>query len=170
MTARHVLVAYGSKNGSTAEIAQWIGAALRERHLEADVLPAAEVDDLAPYDAVLLGSGLYAGRWHRQATRLARRRCHELARRPVWLFSSGPLDTSADEHDIPPTPQVTRIAARLDAYEHVTFGGSLADDARGFIARQLLAHGKGGDFRNRERIRRWAHAIADELTGAPQII
>ncbi|WP_031510789.1 flavodoxin domain-containing protein [Streptomyces megasporus] len=167
MTPRHVLVAYGSKNGSTAEIAQWIGEALRERNLETDVLPADEVDDLAPYDAVVLGSGLYAGHWRREATRLARRRRRQLRRLPVWLFSSGPLDLSADEHDIPPAPRVARIAAHLDAREHITFGGSLTDHAQGFIARQLLQQGKGGDFRNRERIRRWAHTVADELVTAP---
>jgi menaquinone-dependent protoporphyrinogen oxidase len=61
---------------------------------------------------------------------------------------------------------VARIVARLDARDHVTFGGRLSERARGFIARQILQQGKGGDFRDREQIRAWAHDIAAELTAA----
>ncbi|NBM19813.1 flavodoxin domain-containing protein [Streptomyces sp. GC420] len=164
--APRVLVAYGTKNGSTAEIAEWIARALRERQVDAEARPAAEVGDVAPYDAVLLGGGLYAGRWPREAVRFARRHRKQLSVCPVWLFSSGPLDPSADERDIPPAPAVARIATRLDARGHATFGGRLAEGAGGFIARQLLKQGKGGDFRDRARIEEWAHGIATELTGS----
>ncbi|WP_151478301.1 flavodoxin domain-containing protein [Streptomyces albicerus] len=164
--APRVLVAYGTKNGSTAEIAEWMAQAMLERHVEADVRPAAQVDDLAPYDAVILGGGLYAGRWQRDASRFARRHRDALGRRPVWLFSSGPLDASAAERDIPPAPGVARIVTRLDARGHATFGGRLVEGAKGFIARQILNQGKGGDFRDREQIQGWAHGIAAELTGS----
>jgi menaquinone-dependent protoporphyrinogen oxidase len=163
MTTPHVLVAYGSKNGSTAEIADWIGEALRERHVTVDVLPAHQVRDVAPYDAVVIGAGLYAGHWRRDASRLARREREMLARRPVWLFSSGPLDASAGERDIPPTSGVARIADRLDARGHATFGGRLVEGAQGFIAKQILKQGKGGDFRDRQQITDWAHSVAADL-------
>lgn len=163
MTTRRVLVAYGTKNGSTADIAQWIGEALREGRVDAEVLPAAGVADLGGYDAVVLGAGVYAGRWQRDAVRFGRRHAKALARRPVWLFSSGPLDASAAERAIEPAPQVARIATRLDARGHATFGGRLAEGARGLIARQLLKSGKGGDFRDRAQIRTWAGDIAREL-------
>lgn len=96
------LVAYGSKNGSTAEIARWIASVLRDNGIDADARSAHEIQDVGPYDAVVLGGALYAGRWHRDARRFARRHHRELAARPVWLFSSGPLDPSASERDIPP--------------------------------------------------------------------
>ncbi|MEV4788928.1 flavodoxin domain-containing protein [Streptomyces tuirus] len=73
-----VLVAYGSTNGSTAEIAERVGEILAKEGLAVDVLPAADATDLAPYGAVLLGSGLYAGHWQRDARRFARR--HRKAR------------------------------------------------------------------------------------------
>jgi len=44
------LVAYGSKRGGTAELAEMLAAALRSRFLEADVVPAAFVDSLDGYD------------------------------------------------------------------------------------------------------------------------
>jgi menaquinone-dependent protoporphyrinogen oxidase len=57
-----VLVAYGSKRGGTAEIAEWIGDELRDAGLMVD--PARTVRKLI-YDVVVLGGALYMGRWHR---------------------------------------------------------------------------------------------------------
>ncbi|MEU3459339.1 flavodoxin domain-containing protein [Streptomyces sp. NPDC006733] len=165
--APHTLVAYSSKNGSTAEIARWICEVLREEHLDAEVAPVSDVPSLAPYDAVVLGAGLYAGRWPAEATRFARRHRQALSEQDVWLFSSGPLDSSAAERSIAAVPGVARIATRVNARGHITFGGRLAEGARGLIARQLLKNGKGGDFRDRERVRAWAHEIAAALAGVP---
>lgn len=163
MTGPRVLVVYASKNGSTAQIAGWIGDDLTGRGIETDVRPADEAGDLVGYDAVVLGSGVYAGRWQRAATRFTRRHRRVLLELPVWLFSSGPLDATAAEGALPPVPSAVRIADRIDAADHVTFGGRLVDGAGGFIARQILAKGKGGDFRDREQIRAWALGVADDI-------
>lgn len=52
---------------------------------------------------------------------------------------------------------------RLDAREHVTFGGCLVDGAKGFVARKIVSSGKGGDFRDFERIETWATRMGAEL-------
>ncbi|WP_030421190.1 flavodoxin domain-containing protein [Streptomyces sp. SCSIO 75703] len=161
-----VLVAYGTTNGSTARIAETVAEVLRDRGLDAEAAPAATVADVTPYRAVVVGGALYTGRWHRDARRFVRRHRRELARRPVWLFSSGPLDSSAGRRDIPPVPGVRRVAARLDAVEHVTFGGCLQEGARGRMARMILEDGRGGDFRDFEAIAGWAAGIADRLVAA----
>lgn len=168
MTAPRVLVAYGSRNGSTAELARWIGEALTEAGLRADVRPAGDVASVADYDAVVLGSGLYAGRWLREPVRFARRHRRALLDRPVWLFSSGPLDSSASagDDDRLPVRAAVKVADRLDAQEHVTFGGRLVAGARGFLARQLLAKGRGGDFRDRARVHVWATRVATEIAAS----
>jgi menaquinone-dependent protoporphyrinogen oxidase len=57
-----VLVAYASKYGATAGIAEAIAATLRQEGLEADARPAQEVRDLGGYRAVVLGSPVYMGR------------------------------------------------------------------------------------------------------------
>ncbi|PRH80787.1 flavodoxin [Streptomyces solincola] len=165
MTHR-VLVAYGTKNGSTAEIAEMIAGTLRRRGLEADVRPPGEVAELAGYDAVVVGGALYMGRWHRDARRFCRRHRHELRERPVWLFSSGPLDPSAGERDIPPVSGAHRAELSLGARSHITFGGSLRAGARGRMAKAILDEGRGGDFRDRERISAWAESVADDLAVA----
>jgi menaquinone-dependent protoporphyrinogen oxidase len=164
----NILVAYGSKNGSTAEIADMIVAALQAAGLPAQARAAADVRSVAEFDAVVLGGALYSGHWHRDARTFVRRHSAALRGRPVWLFSSGPLDDSADTGELPPVAQVAKAFESLGAIEHVTFGGRLTGDAGGFIARAMVRNGKGGDFRNPERIADWAQAIAARLrTGTP---
>ncbi|MFK0175113.1 flavodoxin domain-containing protein [Streptomyces xanthochromogenes] len=163
--AELMLVVYGTRNGSTQEIAESIGNSLRTEGLAVDVRPAADVRDVCPYSAVVVGGGLYANRWHRDARRFVRRHRRPLGDRSLWLFSSGPLDPSAGERDIPPVPGVRRIADRLGARGHATFGGRLDDTATGRLARMIVKSGKGGDFRDFGKVTAWASGIADALAG-----
>ncbi|MET9111537.1 flavodoxin domain-containing protein [Streptomyces zhihengii] len=163
MTAKRVLVAYGSRHGATAGIADEIGRTLREDGFDAVVLPADTVTDVSGYQGVVLGGALYAGRWNGKARRCARRNAELLREKPLWLFSSGPVDDSAEQHDIPPVHGVARRMKNLGAREHVTFGGAVTGDTAGSIARSMVRHGKGGDFRNPARIQAWAHHIGTEL-------
>ncbi|WCH97287.1 flavodoxin domain-containing protein [Streptomyces moderatus] len=158
-----VLVAYGTTNGSTARIAEAVADVLRKDGLAVDTLPARSVPSVAPYDAVVIGGGLYAGRWHKDARRFVRRHGRALTERPLWLFSSGPLDATASERDIPPVPGVKKAMARLDARGHVTFGGCLEEGAKGWVAGMILRSGKGGDFRDFTAIEAWAERVAAEL-------
>ncbi|GII61039.1 flavodoxin [Sphaerisporangium krabiense] len=160
-----VLVTYGSTRGSTAEIARWVGEALRRDGHRADVVPALEAGgktDVAGYDAVVIGGALYAGIWHKDARRFARRNARALRERPVWLFSSGPLDRSAEEKDIPPVRGVARRMARLGARGHATFGGRLAADAQGVMAASL-ARKMAGDHRDRGHVAAWAASVSAAL-------
>ncbi|MEU3244333.1 flavodoxin domain-containing protein [Streptomyces sp. NPDC006875] len=162
------LVAYGTTNGSTARIAETIAEVLRQEGVSVEAVSARSVTDLESYDAVVVGGGLYAGRWHKDARRFVRRHGRALADRPLWFFSSGPLDATASERDIPPVPGVQRAMARLDAREHITFGGCLEEGATGFIARKIVSSGKGGDFRDCGQIEGWAARIGTECAAAPQ--
>jgi menaquinone-dependent protoporphyrinogen oxidase len=157
----HILVTYGSKMGGTAGIAELVGQALTDAGFQADVRPVSEVDPIEAYDAVLVGGALYSGHWHRQARRFVKRHARALRERPVWLFSSGPLNGSAAEA-IPPVPQVQELLERIGARGHVTFGGRLPADAKGFPA-SAMARTHAGDWRDPERIRGWAAAVAMEL-------
>jgi hypothetical protein len=109
-----------------------------------------------------LSAALYAGRWHHAARRFVARRQRGLRRVPVWFFSSGPLGDSSDREDIPPTLQVQVLTEGVGALGHVTFGGRLAGDARGFPA-SAMARTRAGDWRNDARIRAWAADLARTL-------
>ena len=85
-----VLVAYASKYGATKEIAEKIGQVLKDAGFTVDTLPADRVEDLAPFQAVVLGSAVYIGGWRKQAARFLKVNEKALAGKMVWLFSSGP--------------------------------------------------------------------------------
>jgi menaquinone-dependent protoporphyrinogen oxidase len=160
-----VLVTYGTKYGSTADIAKAVAGVLTKEGIAAEAAPAGGVKDVTAYDAVVVGGGLYAGRWHKDVRRFVRRNRRALAERPVWFFSSGPLDDSASEKDIPPVPAVRREMANIDARGHITFGGRLEADTKGTVAHMLIRNGMTGDFRNFTEIEAWAEQVAGEIEG-----
>jgi menaquinone-dependent protoporphyrinogen oxidase len=124
--------------------------------------PADEVADLEGIEAAIVGGALYANRWPANVRRFVRRNVRGLRKVPVWFFSSGPLDDSADRTALPASNEVAALAERVGAKAHVTFGGRLEKDAKGFPA-AAMAKEHAGDWRNPERIRRWADGIGELL-------
>jgi menaquinone-dependent protoporphyrinogen oxidase len=155
-------VAYATKHGSAAEICATIADVLRGAGLDAEVRPAGEVRSLGGYDAVVLGSGLYSATWLRDANRFLRVHRAAMEGLPVWLFSAGPLDRSADFDDIPMTPHVAEAVGGLPIRGHRTFGGRLVPDAPE-VASGIIATHRTGDFRDFDAIRAWAKGIAAAL-------
>ena len=70
---------------------------------------ADRVADIEPYAAVVLGSAVYANRWRASATRFLRRHREALGQRPLWIFTSGPLDPDDDRDHTP-----ARVRRRLN--------------------------------------------------------
>lgn len=159
-----VLVAYGSKHGGTEGIAKVIGDTLATEGDEVDVQPARTVKSVDPFDVVVVGGALYANRWHKDARRLVRKHTANLRCRQVWFFSSGPLDDSAATEEIPPTSQVAKLIDQVGARNHMTFGGYLAEDVKGFPA-SAMAKDHAGDWRDRERIAEWARRLHTSVAG-----
>jgi len=86
----------------TEELAEMVAGLLRMEGLSVDLRPPRHVKGLQGYDAVIVGGALDAFRWHRAARRFVQRHSGELRTRPMYFFSSGPLDDSAGKRDIPP--------------------------------------------------------------------
>jgi menaquinone-dependent protoporphyrinogen oxidase len=164
-----VLVAVASRHGATREIAEAIGRGLSARGVGAEVRSVDEVDGVAAYEAVVLGSAVYAGRWLKAARQFAEANAEDLAARPTWLFSSGPIGD-------PPRPseeeavQVGQIVAATAAREHRVFAGKLDKRGLSFAERAVVVAFRAaeGDFRDWEAIAAWADAIADVLESLPQ--
>ncbi|MGW6404094.1 flavodoxin domain-containing protein [Streptomyces sp. NPDC055134] len=78
-----VLVACGTTNGPTAQIAESIAEVLRKNGMRADAVSARSMTSVEPYDAVVVGGGLYAGRRHKDARPAPSHAvtCRHLARR-----------------------------------------------------------------------------------------
>lgn len=166
-----VLVTAASKHGATAEVAGEIGKTLREALRESgdvvvDVLPPEEVGPVEDYDAVVLGSAVYAGHWLEPAREFARRHADALSARPTWLFSVGPVGD-------PPKPEedpvdVAEILEATRAREHRVFAGKLDRHALGFAEKAIVLALRApvGDFRDWEGIHAWTHAVATELASS----
>ncbi|WP_425955499.1 flavodoxin domain-containing protein [Xylanimonas sp. McL0601] len=165
-TPTTVLVVFGSTRGGTAGIAETIATTLRAEGMEADLRNAGKTTSAEGYDAVVLGGAIYMGRWHHDARAFAHRHAAVLRHRPLWLFSSGPLDDTADSHDLPTVRQCGQIAASLHAVEHRTFGGRLTEHPQGAVAK-AMARTHSGDYRNTDLIAAWAHEIAATLRRSP---
>src|SRR5579864_7948440 len=59
-----ILVAYGTKHGSTREVAEAVAASLARCGLEVETRQAGQVDDLSGYSGVVRRGAIYMGRWH----------------------------------------------------------------------------------------------------------
>ncbi|WP_019875259.1 flavodoxin domain-containing protein [Sporichthya polymorpha] len=159
-----VLVAYGSKCGSTKEIAEAIAMELRLHRLDVDVRPADVVMSVHPYEFVILGSAIYAGRWRRPAMRLLRRERKALMARRVWLFQSGLSVTGPGPWKDPTPPDVATLAAEIGVSRPVTFAGALLPEtARGLLPRLMARTKSAGEHRDWDRIRAWAREISAEI-------
>lgn len=160
MPAR-VLVAYATKLGSTGEIAETIAHVLRDGGHRSTAQPARDVTGLDDWDAVVLGSAVYAAHWQRDARRFTERFREDLKVRPLWLFSGGPLDRRLARADQPITPYGAEITAGLGARAHRTFGGRLTREAA--VDPQVLQTHHLGDFRDWQSIVEYAYRIGREL-------
>lgn len=159
-----VLVTYATKHGSTRGIAEAIAATISGHGIAAEVLPVEDVGEIGSYDAVVLGSAIYMGRWLKEATEFTRRHRASLAERPLWLFSSGPLGTEVVDTEEQPK-ELSELLEMLEPRDHRLFYGALTRDALGFGERMVVkaVRAPEGDFRDWDEIQAWAAAIAAEL-------
>jgi len=168
---KQVLVAYATKYGATAEIAEKIGQVLRQAGLPTDVLPADRVGDLSAYKAVVVGSAVYIGRWRKEAVKFVEANETVLAEQLVWLFSSGPTGEGDPVELVQGwrfPKKLQPVIDRIGPRDIAVFHGAVDVGKLNFIQKWALKNVKApvGDFRDWEAITSWATAIAAELKGA----
>ena len=162
-----MLIAVSSKHGSTRAIAGSIADTLRAAGIEVEVVEPRQVEAVAGYDAVIVGSAVYLGRWMEPARALVHRSADALRARPVWLFSSGPL--GRDIADPADAADGMKLLELVEAREQRVFAGSLEKGDLGFVERRIAAMVKSpyGDHREWPAIHAWATSIAGELASVP---
>lgn len=166
--AKKVLVAYASKYGSTAGIAEKIGEIMAEQGIDVDVSEVNKVAGLRKYDAIVLGSAVYIGKWRKDAVRFVNVFEKELNEKKVWIFSTGPTGKGDPSVLLEGwnMPKNLEPLVKLIAPEDITiFHGSLDIDKLNGVHRFMIKKVKApiGDFRVWEDIRAWAEKIAHEL-------
>lgn len=160
-----VLVAVASRHGATREIGEQLGAQIssglytRGVDAEVHVRDPGSVESLAAYDALVLGSAVYMGRWLKAARDFVDREEEHLRAIPVWLFSSGPV-VPADA----PAPK-SKWSTVDWANDHHTFGGKLDRECLSRMERFIASavHATDGDNRSPAEIAEWADEISNSL-------
>ena len=163
-----VLVAYATKRGATAEIAEKIGDVIRNSDIQVDVLPAEQVRDIASYTAVVLGSAAYIGQWQKDAVSLLRDNEKTLSEMPVWLFSSGPTGEGDPVELLKGwlyPNGLKSVIERIRPRGITVFHGVVTTDRLNFLEKWMLKNVKSpiGDFRDWDAIATWANSITEEL-------
>jgi menaquinone-dependent protoporphyrinogen oxidase len=153
-----LLIAYASKHGSTCEVALALAEPLRAHGFAVDVQPAADITDVRPYAAVVLGGALYTGRWHKDARHFLARHAGALAERPLAVYALGPGSLAPDD--------VARSRTQLDRALHAVpaltpvaaavFGGVVKPDELHFPFNRMPA----ADARDWDAIRAWGEQLA----------
>lgn len=165
-----VLVAYASKRGSTAEIAETVAATLRREGLGVCLARAEDVQSLERYDAVVLASAVYMKRWRGDARHFLKKHRKALRQTPFWVFSSGPVgDPANDNPQWTEPPTIIEKVEELGGRDHVVFGGCLPAQPQGFMERAMV-EGTPKEYRDRRdwgEIREWAKQIASSLVAIP---
>ncbi len=165
-----ILVAYSSKRGSTAEIAETVAATLRREGLGVCLEPVEAVDCLDRFDAVVLGSAVYMKRWRGDAKHFLKKHRKALRQMPFWVFSSGPVgDPASDNPEWMEPPKLAAKVEEMGGRAHVMFGGCVPAEPQGFMER-AMADGVPREYRDRrdwDEIRGWAQQIAAQLVAVP---
>ena len=174
--ADKILVCYGTRYGSTAEVATEIGKTIQELGVTADVvdLKKGKVQP-SGYDLVVIGSGIQAGKWTKEALGFIARHKDALAETKVALFVVCASAGTPDGCVIAQTEYLDKIAASFPFLNVATtglFGGVFDFKKYSAPVRMIVKNivkkqtpdGKVPekiDMRDWDKVRAWAKSIAE---------
>ena len=171
--SKRLLVAYSGEFGTTHEIAEVIGQTLRDASTEVDLRQIIDVHDLAPYQAVVVGSAIYNGAWLPEAVEFVRYFEARLSRMPVAYFAVSMTmrtDTPANRRTV--LAYLAPVRAAAPAVQPVgigLFAGRLQYRNLPLLTRLffwLQSRLPSGDFRNWSTIQNWVREIRPALVSS----
>jgi len=163
-----VLVAYASRAGSTAGVAEAIGKTLAESGMQVDVLAMQDVKDLAAYQAVVAGSAIQNKQWLPEAMQFIQTNQAVLSQKPfaVFLVCMTLAIKNADQYRGFVADFLKPVRALLKPVSEGLFAGVLdirkvpsASDRFKFRLSVLFGVWSEGDHRDWSIIRAWAESI-----------
>jgi menaquinone-dependent protoporphyrinogen oxidase len=167
-----ILVAYGTWAGSTGEVAEAIGKTLREEGGTVDVEAAEDVADVSPYGAVIVGTGIRAGRLHPDVLKFLKAHQRTLSGVPVAYFVvclSMMEDTEEQRAEVLGSLEAARQAApQVEPVDVGLFGGVMDYDRLALPIRLMMKTMKSpeGDYRDWEAVRAWVNQVRPALLEA----
>ena len=173
-----ILVCYGSRRGSTAEISERISKILKDHGAEVNLvnLKKDKVKDVRNYDFVVIGSGIQMGKWTKEALNFIKKHREVLAQKKVAIFVSCLSAAQPDKCNTARREYLENIDAKFPEINPISRGlfGGLIDTMRGnFVTRTIMQSlvkslAEPGedppervDLRDWEQIRIWAEELLE---------
>jgi menaquinone-dependent protoporphyrinogen oxidase len=157
-----VLLAYATRAGSTAEVAERIAQRLCMKGFSAEAMPVDDVADLSGYDVALLGSGTYYGGWLGAMTGFVQAHAEPLRRLPVAFFTLHMQNLGATPEAQAERLKYTAVArAAVTPVDEAFFAGRV-DPSRLNLLERLAVRLVGspiGDLRDWNEIDAWADGL-----------
>jgi len=171
------LVAYGTRYGSTAEIAERMGEIFAAMGLTIeirDIKREGPPKDLDGYELVVVGSGILAGRWTKEPLQFLEKNKETLADKKVALFVVSAYAADPEKHDRVYEDYLVSVVEDLKPISPVSlgfFGGVIDFSKYNFAVRILMKRmvsSNAGDrevseymdLRDWEKIESWTNSLA----------
>jgi menaquinone-dependent protoporphyrinogen oxidase len=164
-----ILVAYASAAGATQSVAEAIGHELASAGATVEVRPARTIKDVTTYDTVVVGSGIHAGAWYRDALGFVSRNRRALSEKRVAYFvTCATLQFDTERHREVAAGYVEKVVQRFPQVRPVSrglFGGAIRYATINPIIRTVFKATKvgEGDWRDWDAIRTWAANLRAQL-------
>lgn len=160
---KKVLVTYSSKAGSTSEVAKAIGEVLSKSGADVTVEQIKNVKDLAPYQAVVVGSLIRMGSWVPEAKNFVEKNKATLEKVPTAYFTTSlTLKDDTEENRAKVAGYVAPVTQIVKPVENGLFGGKMDTSRLSFLDRMIIENmikETNGDYRNWDKINAWAEKL-----------
>ncbi len=169
-TTRKVLVAYGTRAGSTAGVAERVADVLNRNGFAAQAIEAKKVGDTTPYDAVVLGSSVRAGKLKPEMLKFLDKNKADLNSKPFAAFVVCLAMTGTDEKSRATAGgYLEPVRLRVKPLSEGLFAGALDPGKLGFVERTIMKMIKAtpGDHRKWDEIEAWAAGLAPLFSASP---
>jgi menaquinone-dependent protoporphyrinogen oxidase len=167
---RKVLIAYGTRAGSTAGVAERVAEVLNRNGFAAQAEEVKKVKDTAQYDAVVLGSSVRAGKLKPEVLKFLDKNKAALAAKPFAAFVVCLAMKDWDEKGrTTAATYLEPVRAQVKPVSEGLFAGAYDPSKLGFAERTIMKMIKAppGDFRKWDEIEAWAATLAPLFTARP---
>ena len=172
VNGKKVLIAYDSKHGSTALVVRQIAGVLCDCNYQVDISRGRAVEDLSPYDAVVVGSPIYWAKFLPGTQKFLKQNEQTLAGMPVALFI---LSTNADEETglVKEETKTFFVDKELEKVPSIEFRGDIGLFGGAFTLRKLfpvealsmkLSGYDDMNYRNEAVVSAWAQNLCELLS------
>jgi menaquinone-dependent protoporphyrinogen oxidase len=162
---KRVLISYASRCGSTGGVAEAMGQVLCGMGASADIRLVANVNDLSPYHAVIVGSAIRRGKWLPEAVGFVKDNQDILGRLPIAYFvvCLTMKDNTAENRSkvMAYLDPVRKEAPKIQPVAVGLFPGAVNFGKLSFVDTMMLK-AKGvseGDYRDWPAVKAWASDV-----------